>query len=120
MTLSGATSFWEVPGGASGFSGSYGGSLCHGWSCAGIYFDGACRLGIIPLEPGFRSFSLEIHPAGLSALSGEVPTPYGAIRIGWKVRGDGVIAVRLRHPPETHPARIGENIRLEAESGSGN
>ena len=113
MTLSGATSFWEVPGGASGFSGSYGGSLCHGWSCAGIYFDGAFRLGVLPLEPGFRTFALEIHPVGSSALSGEVPTPYGPIRIGWRKGDDGIISVRLRHPSEIRPGRIADNIRLE-------
>ncbi len=112
MALSGATSFWEVAGGATGFS-SYGGSLCHGWSCAGIYFDGAYRLGITPLEPGFRAFSLSVHPAGLSSMSGEVPTPYGPIRIRWKVLDDGTVRVHLRHPAETRPALIAEGIRLE-------
>ena len=113
MTLSGATSFWEVPGGASGFSGSYGGSLSHGWSCAGIYFDGAFRLGAVPLEPGFRTFALEIHPVGLTALSGEVPTPYGPIRIRWRKLDNGTIAVRLRHPPEIRPGRIADDLLME-------
>ena len=112
MALSGATSFWEVSGGATGFS-SYGGSLCHAWSCAGIYFDGAYRLGITPLEPGFRTFALAVHPAGLSAMSGEVPTPYGAIRIRWKVKDDGTISVHLRHPAEIRPALIADGICLE-------
>ena len=112
MTLAGATSFWEVAEGARGF-GSCGGSLCHGWSCAGIYFDGAFRLGITPLEPGFRTFSVAVHPAGLSSLEGEVPTPYGPIRIRWKVKDDGTIAVNLKHPAETRPAFIADGIRME-------
>ena len=115
MTLAGATSFWEVAGGAKGFQSSYGGSLCHGWSCAGLYFDGACRLGVTPLEAGFRSFALEIHPCGLSALSGDVPTPQGPIHVHWKTTDGGQIEVRLRHSAGTRLARVAQNLRVEEE-----
>lgn len=100
MSLSGATSFWEVPGGLHGFTGGYGGSLCHGWSCANLYFDGACRLGVVPLEPGFRSFSVNVVPGLLDSLEGEVPTPYGPIRVAWH-RENGKIIVQTDAPPET-------------------
>ncbi|MBQ6597757.1 MAG: hypothetical protein IJH79_09415, partial [Lentisphaeria bacterium] len=73
----------------------------------------AFRLGIMPLEPGFRTFALAVHPAGFSSMSGEVPTPYGPIRIRWKVLDDGTVSVHLRHPAETRPALIAEGIRLE-------
>ena len=112
MTLQGATSFWEVAEGYRGFSNGYGGSLCHGWSCAGILFDGAYRLGVIPLEPGFKTFALEIHPCGEARLSGEVPTPHGPIRVAWRNAGTGGIEVKLEYPEGTRPARIASNIRL--------
>ena len=112
MTLQGATSFWEVAAGYRGFSNGYGGSLCHAWSCAGILFDGAYRLGVIPLEPGFKTFALEIHPCGEERLSGEVPTPHGPIRVAWRNAGNGGIKVKLEYPEGTRPARIAPNIRL--------
>lgn len=97
MTLSGATSLWETAGGAKDFNG--GGSLCHAWSSVPVYFNGACRLGVTPLEPGFRKFRIKIYPGTLYHASGCVPTPHGPIRVEWR-RCDNKLTLSLDHPPE--------------------
>ncbi len=100
MTLSGATSFWETVGGSKDFNG--GGSLCHAWSSVPVYFNGACRLGVTPLEPGFKKFRVKIYPGALFQASGSIPTPYGPIQIEWQ-RNNGKIELNLTHPPELEP-----------------
>ena len=113
MVLAGADTVWET---ANGYRGTarqgYGGSLCHAWSCAGLLFDGAYRLGVIPLEPGFKTFALAIHPCGEDRLTGEVPTPYGMIRVAWKKLDNGKIRAELIYPEGTYPARIAPDIEL--------
>lgn len=117
MTLAGADTFWETGNGYRGTTRKgYGGSQCHAWSCAGLLFDGAYRLGVIPREPGFAVFDLEIHPCGLDRLAGEVPTPHGPIHVAWEKAIDGRIQVQLTCPAGTRPGRIAPDIDLvEAE-----
>ena len=113
MTLAGADTFWETGTGYRGTNGKgYGGSLCHAWSCAGLLFDGAYRLGVIPLTPGFETFSMAIHPAGEDRLSGEVPTPHGMIRVAWRKTAYGKIRVQLSYPEGTRPGYIAPDIEL--------
>ena len=113
MTLTGADTFWETGNGYRGTNGrGYGGRLCHAWSCAGLLFDGAYRLGVIPLTPGFETFSLAIHPAGEDRLSGEVPTPHGMIRVAWRKTAYGKIRVQLSYPEGTRPRYIAPDIEL--------
>ena len=113
MTLSGADTFWETANGYRGTTGKgYGGSQCHAWSCAGLLFDGAYRLGVISLSPGFETFSLAIHPADEERLSGEVPTPHGMIRVAWRKTEYGRIRVQLSCPAGTRPGYIAPDIEL--------
>ena len=73
FAFNGATALWEV-------DTPYGGSLCHGWSALPAWYCGAFLLGVTPLEPGFRKFCFNPH-ADPGKDSGEIPTPYGRIRI---------------------------------------
>ena len=66
------------------------------------YFCGHCLLGVTPLEPGFRRFSVKPYSAGLPRASGEVPTPFGPVRVSWESTGKG-LNVTVEHPAGTLP-----------------
>jgi len=101
MLFRNATTFWETLKGAWDFDGA--GSLCHGWSAIPAYIYGAYLLGIRPLKPGFRSFSVTPPVDGVcEGLSGEVPTPSGSIEIAWEMK-NGKATASLSHPPDLCP-----------------
>jgi hypothetical protein len=97
MLCRGATSFWETIKGADDFAKA--GSLCHGWSAIPVYFYQAYVLGIKPLEPGFRSFSLAPVGSILDKAAGKVPTPFGAIEVSWQ-REQGMVNCQVTHPKD--------------------
>ncbi len=99
VILSGATSLWETRRGSEDFISA--GSLCHGWSSVMPYFCGAVMLGVMPLEPGFRKFSLRPYCGDMTRLDGEIPTPHGMIRVQWSKAPDQVLEVSVTHPAET-------------------
>jgi len=89
MIRAGATSLWETQEGAPAFANA--GSLCHGWSSLPLYYEGAEVLGVRPLEPGFRRFTVRPYADEWTHFAdGEVPTPHGMIRIVWQKREDGL------------------------------
>ncbi len=87
MLFKGTDTLWEVSAGAIGFDGA--GSLCHAWSSVPVYWQGACQLGVRPLEPGFSRFAVSPCPGTQEHVSGEVPTPSGPIRIDCRRTGAG-------------------------------
>lgn len=95
MLYNGATSFWETLKGADDFSN--GGSLSHGWSAIPVYFFHAYILGVVPLEPGFRTFKVEPVYWVINNAEGKVPTPYGDIEVHWQVCDSG-IKLQLDYP----------------------
>ena len=101
MLLQGATSFWETRKGSWDFDEA--GSLCHGWSTLPIFGFGAWLLGIRPLEPGFRSFSVDPDATLAPGTAGRVPTPHGPIDIAWERDAAGRLLARLQHPAGTRP-----------------
>ncbi|OQA82794.1 MAG: Bacterial alpha-L-rhamnosidase [Lentisphaerae bacterium ADurb.Bin242] len=98
--LSGATSLWETAFGADDFA--FAGSLCHAWSSIHVYYAGAYVLGVTPLAPGFRKFSVRPCPGRLLRASGAVPTPSGDIRVSWTQTPAG-LALEVEHPAELEP-----------------
>ncbi len=104
IVLSGATSLWETRHGSEDFV--YAGSLCHGWSSVMPYFCGAVLLGITPLEPGFRKFAVSPYTGDMNSFSGEIPTPYGMIRVQWRKTPDQVLEVTVNSPAETEPVPL--------------
>lgn len=81
MLYVGATSFWETEQGQADFD--YAGSLCHGWSATPAYFYGAYILGVKPLSPGFKTFTVDPCFEATPQASGSIPTPDGDITISW-------------------------------------
>ncbi|HVA01400.1 MAG TPA: alpha-L-rhamnosidase N-terminal domain-containing protein [Terriglobia bacterium] len=77
MAAAGNDTFWEQFVQRNGTS-------CHAWSAAPTYILSRLVLGIQPLEPGYRSYIVAPHPAGLAWAKGGVPTVRGAISVDWK------------------------------------
>ena len=78
MLFNRATSFWETVKGADDFNGA--GSLCHGWTAIPAYFFFAYILGIRPLKPGFKEYTVSPVRLPLEA-SGSIMTPNGKITV---------------------------------------
>jgi len=88
MLREGATSFWEkyVPSEKGTehlamYGRPYGKSLCHAWGASPIYIIGKYFLGVRPLTPGYETYEVRPTLGGLEWMEGEVPTPFGKIRI---------------------------------------
>lgn len=96
MRAAGATTFWETAAGASDFD--FAGSLCHGWNSLPVWYAHAVMLGVQPLEPGFRKFSVKVYPHRLAAAQGRIPTPEGMIEISWRKARVG-IHLEINSPP---------------------
>jgi hypothetical protein len=45
-------------------------------------------LGVKPMEPGFKKFTVEPSTGGLTWAKGTVPTPYGVISVEWENSGN--------------------------------
>lgn len=96
MALSGATTLWETEQGADDFA--LRGSLCHGWSASPLWFTSAFLLGVEPVEPGFRRFRVQPHPAGLHRAEGTVPTPQGPIQVSWNREEGAGLDLKIQAP----------------------
>ncbi|MBR1401867.1 MAG: alpha-rhamnosidase [Prevotella sp.] len=88
MLREGATTFWEkyIPeeSGAqhlSMYGRPYGKSLCHAWGASPIYIIGKYFLGVQPTKPGYEEYIVKPALGGLQWMEGEVPTPFGKIRV---------------------------------------
>ena len=59
----------------------YGKSLCHAWGASPIYIIGKFFLGVSPTKAGYEEYEVRPVLGGLEWMEGEVPTPFGKIRI---------------------------------------
>ncbi len=100
MVLSGSSTCWETIKGEADFDGA--GSLCHGWSALPVYYYHAYVLGIRPLSPGFKTFSVNPYCDRFHHAEGEVMTPHGLISVKW-CRNDNEIELSINHPAECRP-----------------
>jgi len=100
MLYNGATSFWETLNGGWDFDNA--GSLCHGWSATPIYFYHAYLLGVKPVEPGFKTFTIDPVKDVIPCVAGEVPTPFGPIKLKWEKAGEKTLYT-LSHPNAISP-----------------
>jgi len=100
----GATSMWETDRGGSDFAGAA--SLCHGWSSLPAYFYRAWMLGVRPLSPGYRTFSVSPYCGSWQSAAGEIMTPSGAIKVQWQ-RNDNGITIELNGPENLTPVYQG-------------
>jgi hypothetical protein len=98
MIETGTSTLWEAAvhkPGKQAFGGT--GSLCHGFASAPVDFFQTVILGVTPVKPGFRTFSLNPHSLGLKFADGTIPTPHGSIKVKWKKSGNG-LSVMLKIP----------------------
>jgi hypothetical protein len=100
MTKHGPGTTWET-------IGPYGGppvdvhpSYDSGWSSGGAPLLTDELLGIRATSPGYATFDVGPHPGDVARTQGVVPTPHGAIRVGWRVSG-AEIRLELTAPPGT-------------------
>lgn len=78
---------------------SYPRSECHGWSSAPLYELSAQYLGVNPIEPGCKKVRINPYTDTLDFAEGEVPTPYGKIRVSWK-KENGEVVLNVTAPKE--------------------
>jgi alpha-L-rhamnosidase len=100
MLFSGATSMWETANGGNDFD--FAGSLCHPWTALPVWFHQAVVLGVHPLAPGFRQFSIAVYPAHFPQASGVIPTPHGPIQVTWQRTPEG-LSIEATGPAECQP-----------------
>lgn len=75
-------------------------SVAHAWSASPAIFLISEVLGIKPVKPGYREFTVSPKTCGLMFAKGSVPTPYGPIEVEWKKGTDGRIAIFCKAPEE--------------------
>lgn len=79
--------------------GEWGRSAVHAWSAAPAVFLKTEVLGIKPLSPGYKTFTVCPKPCGLTSAEGSVPTPYGEIHVKWELN-DGKMTINCVAPEE--------------------
>ncbi|MDL4817286.1 alpha-L-rhamnosidase C-terminal domain-containing protein [Actinomadura opuntiae] len=62
-------------------------SASHGWSAGPTPALTGYALGVQPVDPGYRTFTVSPHFGTLNWANGVVPTPYGPITVTWTRRG---------------------------------
>ena len=75
-------------------------SICHAWSAAPSIYLTENVLGIKPLEPGYRKFTVNPTLCDLAWAQGSVATPYGIIYVKAEKKEDGSCAVACQAPKE--------------------
>lgn len=64
-------------------------SIAHGWSASPAYFITREILGIKPLKPGFKKFTVDPHSASVKEASGTAATPFGNVYVKWRATEEG-------------------------------
>lgn len=52
-------------------------------------------LGVTTIEPGMKEVKIAFQDFGLKNMSGTVPTPYGGIKISWKLTGQRQVIIKV-------------------------
>jgi alpha-L-rhamnosidase len=74
-------------------------SHCHGWSSCPMDFFPRILLGLRQTESGGKRFVCSPQPHGLSWATGSRMTPFGAVRVEWRIK-DGTCRVTIHAPAE--------------------
>ena len=75
-------------------------SVCHAWSASPAFYLPSEVLGVRPVAPGFRKFSIAPHLGDLSWARGSVHTPHGPIFVEWRRKPTGEIDLTWTAPAE--------------------
>ncbi|KAI9739455.1 MAG: hypothetical protein M1818_005143 [Claussenomyces sp. TS43310] len=79
--------FWEGIGPGGGLYEDSFTSAAHGWSTGVVSLLTNSVLGVEPISPGFRNWSVKPMPGDVSWAKGQVPTPLGSISVDWSLEG---------------------------------
>ncbi|XXG96656.1 Kynureninase (L-kynurenine hydrolase) [Hypoxylon texense] len=103
-------------------------SLAHAWSTGVTPLLTTYVLGVRPLKPGFREWTVRPLPsADLAWARGQVPTPYGPLSVQWERSGDdGLLLLTVVPPPGTNGTMVapvgqgqqGESLGAWADDGT--
>ncbi|MCC7494924.1 MAG: hypothetical protein IT204_21415 [Fimbriimonadaceae bacterium] len=92
-------------------------SLCHAWSGSPTWLLSQLLLGVTLLEPGWRRIRIAPRRAGLTQVSGAVPTPAGEVLVSWRVH-HAQWQIRVQVPQgATALLDLGEHGREELAAG---
>ncbi|KAI1378370.1 glycoside hydrolase family 78 protein [Hypoxylon crocopeplum] len=82
-------------------------SLAHAWSTGVTPLLTTYVLGVRPLKPGFQEWTVRPLPGSdLTWASGEVPTPYGPLRVNWEKTDDESLELTVFPPPGTNGTMV--------------
>jgi len=73
-------------------------------------------LGVTPLAPGYRQFSVRIAPRTLKHARGKIATPRGYIEVAWQKKGKSCemqITVPESTEADVAPPRMGSRVKAE-------
>jgi len=79
-------------------------SAAHAWSAAPAVYLPKHVLGVRPLEPGYRTFTVAPCRSDLQWARGSVATPYGPIHVEWQRDERNELAITCSAPPECQRA----------------
>ena len=73
-------------------------SFCHGWASGPTAWLSEHVLGIVPVEPGFKTVKIDPHLGNLEWAEGAFPTPYGQIEVRHQKLADGSVSSEVKLP----------------------
>lgn len=73
-------------------------SDCHAWGSLALYELPAVVLGVRPGAPGFTKLELNPVPGHFTWAKGEVITPLGPVKVDWRLKNDGSMALSYEAP----------------------
>ena len=73
-------------------------SFCHGWASGPTAWLSGHVLGIVPMEPGFKTVRIDPHLGDLEWAEGTFPTPYGLIEVRHEKNPDGRVSSSVKLP----------------------
>jgi hypothetical protein len=95
----GITSWEGIGTGGSMYEGPYT-SAAHGWSTGVLPALTNDLLGATPTGPGFATWSVRPNPGSVAWARGQLPTPYGPLRVSWR-NSANVFTLTVDAPPGT-------------------
>jgi len=75
-------------------------SISHAWSAAPAIYLPSEVLGIKPVAPGYKKFTVTPRTAGLEWARGAVATPSGPIQVHWRRHAGGRLEIDCSAPPD--------------------
>ncbi len=97
MLKHGTNTCWET---FKAKSGHYTRSIAHAWSASPAIYLQQNVLGIVPLSPGYKEFSIFPCKSDISWAKGSVATPYGPIYASWEKDENGKLTINFNCPPQ--------------------